>query len=143
MKTMAEMQSADPFKIDNTSIISSARELRYDIKNWARAQRPVPSLPAQGLLSTYANRALGGKEKGPNYEFLKDVTPVFHDYTESPQDFKWLLQAYVWKRIVEMIFYEDLWAGIRKALDDEEVEYKLLQGYRHMKSNLTPSKILN
>lgn len=138
MKTMAEMQSADPFKLDNTSITSSVKELRYDIKNWAWAQRLVPSLPAQGLLSTYASRALGGREKGPNYEFLKDVTPIFHEYTESPQEFRWLLQAYVWKRIVELIFYEDLWAGTRKSLDDEETDYQLPKGYRTMKQRLEP-----
>jgi hypothetical protein len=140
MKTMAEMQSADPFKMDNTSITSLVKELRYDIKNWAWAQRLVPSLPAQGLISTYASRALGGKEKGPNYEFLKEVTPIFHEYTESPQDFKWVLQAYIWKRIVELIFYEDLWAGTRKAVDDDETEYKLQTGYRQMKLRLTPGQ---
>lgn len=138
MKTMAEMQSADPFKLDNTNIASSVKELRYDIKNWAWAQRLVPSLPAQGLISTYASRALGSREKGPNYEFLKDVTPIFHDYTESSQDFKWLLQAYVWKRIVELIFYEDLWAGTRKSIDEEETEFKLQTGYRLMKLRLEP-----
>lgn len=140
IKTMAEMQSADPFKLDNTSITSSAKELRYDIKNWAWAQRLVPSLPAQGFISTYASRALGGKDKGPNYEFLKDITPIFHEYTESTQDFKWLLQAYVWKRIVELVFYEDLWAGTRKSIDEEETEYRLQMGYRSMKLRLEPGQ---
>jgi len=142
MKTMAEMQSADPFKLDNSSITSSVKELRYDIKNWAWAQRLVPSLPAQGLIQTYASRAIGGREKGPNYDFLRDVTPVFHEYTESPQDFKWLLQAYVWKRIVELIFYDDLWAGTRKSLDDDEIDYKLQVGYRSMKLKLLPGQEL-
>lgn len=139
MKTMAEMQSADPFKLDNTSITSTVKELRYDIKNWAWAQRLIPSLPAQGLIAAYASRAVGGgREKGPNYDFLRDVHPVFQEYTESPQDFKWLLQAYVWKRIVELIFYEDLWAGTRKSLDDDEIDYKLQVGYRSMKLRLQP-----
>jgi len=129
--------------LDNTSITSSVKELRYDIKNWAWAQRLVPSLPAQGLLSTYASRALGGREKGPNYEFLKDVTPIFHEYTESPQEFRWLLQAYVWKRIIELIFYDDLWAGTRKSLDDEETDYQLPKGYRTMKQRLEPGQFSN
>ncbi len=141
MKTMAEMQSADPFKIDNTSITSSVKELRYDIKNWVWAQRLVPSLPAQGLISSYASRALGGKEKGPNYDFLKEVTPIFHEYTESPQEFKWVLQAYVWKRIVELVFYEDLWSGTRKSINEEETDYKLHTGYRLMKQRLTPGEL--
>jgi hypothetical protein len=142
MKTMAEMQSADPFKLDNTNITSTVKELRYDIKNWARAQRLVPSLPVQGLISTYASRAIGMREKGPNYEFLRDVTPVFHEYTDSPQEFKWLLQAYVWKRIVELIFYDDLWAGTRKSLDDDEMDHKLQVGYRSMKLRLQPGLFL-
>jgi len=142
MKTMAEMQNADPFKMDNTSITSLVKELRYDIKNWARAQKLIPSLPAQGLISTYANKALGGRDRGPNYEFLKEVTPVFHEYTESPQDFKYVLQAYIWKRIVELVIVEDLWAGTRKSIDDDESEYKLQLGYRHMKMKLTPGMSL-
>lgn len=141
MKTMAEMQSADPFKMDNTSITSLVKELRYDIKNWARAQRLVPSLPAQGILSTYASRALGGKERGPNYEFLKDTTPMFQEYTESPQELKWVLQAYMWRRIVELVFIEDLWAGTRRSIDDEESDYKLQIGYRQMKLRLTPGQL--
>jgi hypothetical protein len=138
MKTMAEMQSADPFKLDNTNISSSVKELRYDIKNWARAQRLVPSLPSQGVISSYTRGMLGGREKGPNYEFLKDITPLFHEYTETHQDFKLLLQAYVWKRIVALVFDDDLWAGTRRSLDDDDTEHKLQLGYRSMKSRLEP-----
>jgi hypothetical protein len=138
MKTMAEMQSADPFKLDNSNISSSVKELRYDIKNWARAQRLMPSLPCQGGLASYASRALG-REKGPNYEFLKEITPLYHEYTETHQDFKLLLQAYIWKRIVALVFEDDMWAGTRQSLNDDEIEYRLQVGYRSMKSSLKPS----
>lgn len=140
MKTMAEMQNADPFKLDNNNITSFVKELRYNIKNWARAQRLVPSHPTHGVITTYASRALGVREKGPNYEFLKEITPNYQEYTESPQDFKLLLQAYVWKRIIEMIFFEDLWAGTRKSLDDDDTDHKLQVGYRSMKQRLQPGQ---
>jgi hypothetical protein len=139
MKTMAEMQNADPFKLDNTHISSNVKELRYAIKNWARAQRLVPSVPAQGSITQIAGRLLGLADRGPYYEFFKDITSNFQEYTESPQDFKRLLQAYVWKYIVKMVFEDDLWAGTRKPLDEsspKDTGYMLQKGYWLMKSKL-------
>lgn len=141
MKTMAEMQSADPFKVDNTSISSSVKELRYGIRNWARAQFLMPSLPAQGVISSLSSRVTGVKVKSPNYERLKYITPYYDEYTEISQDFAYLLQAYVWRQIVDMIFHEDLWLGIRTPVDDEESDHKLSKlatAYHVMKLKLQP-----
>jgi hypothetical protein len=137
MKTMAEMQNADPFKVDNDNIVSAVKELRYNIKNWVWAQRLIPSLPAQGVISTYVTRAVGGpRDKGPNYEFFNYVTPNWAEYTEKPTDFRWLLQAYVWKRLVEILFYDDLWAGNRRPINDDDKEYKLFSAYHALKLGL-------
>jgi hypothetical protein len=141
LKTMADMQSADPYKLDNNHFISEVKALRYNIKNWARAQRLVPSVPPPNIISSYLNKTLGASERGPNYDFLKSVTPEYQDYTESSTDFKWLLQAYVWKRIVDLVFVDELWIGTRLKLDDEEVEYKAVLGLRYMKQKLEPSML--
>jgi hypothetical protein len=143
MKTMAEMQSADPFKLDNLYFKSAAETLRYDIKNWARNQRLVPTPPAQNMISSMMNRVVpGSRERGPNYEFLASVVPNYFEYTESAGDFRWLLQAYVWKRLVEMIWNDDLWAGIRKPTNDDDTEHRLPVGYRMMKGRLEPGNYL-
>jgi hypothetical protein len=141
MKTMAEMQSADPYKLDNNNIKDSVKELRYSIRNWASSQRLLLSQPQPGRFATYMGMAVG-RERGPVYDFLESVTPNFHEYTGNHQDFKYLLQAYVWKQIVELVIYDDLWAGLRKSINDQDSEYKMIVGYRALKSRLQPGEPL-
>jgi hypothetical protein len=82
MKTMAEMQSADPFKLDNSFFKSAVEALRYDVKNWARNQRLVLAPPAQNTISSVVSRVVAGsRERGPNYEFLSSVVPNYFEYT--------------------------------------------------------------
>jgi len=137
MKTMADMQSADPFKLDNAYFKSGVEALRYDIKNWARNQRLVLN-PNQNMITSVVRAVSGSRERGPNYEFLSSVVPYYLEYTSADEDFRWLLQAYVWKRIVELVWDDDLWAGPRKKTDDNDTENRLIFGYYLMKGRLEP-----
>lgn len=139
MKTMADMQSADPFKLDNAYFKSGVEALRYGIKNWARNQRLVLN-PNQNMITSVVRAVSGSRERGPNYEFLSSVVPYYLEYTSADEDFRWLLQAYVWKRIVELVWNDDLWAGPHKQTDDNDTENRLIVGYYLMKGRLEPGE---
>jgi len=117
---LIKMQKADPHKLDDAHFKNSIKNLRWAIRNWSRGQ-PIP-LAQQGSGTMDAMRRLGGGNgKKPMYEFLKNTTPRFDEYTSSPELFPWLLQAYIWDQLVAYVFDDDLWAGPLQPVNEGEL----------------------
>lgn len=137
---LIKMQKADPHKLDDAHFKNSIKDLRWAIRNWSRGQ-PIP-LTQQGSGTMDAMRRLGGGNgKKPMYEFLKNTTPRFEEYTSSPEMFPWLLQAYIWDQLVAYVFDDDLWAGpVQPVNEGEPMDMPILvaKSFDRMRRHLMP-----
>lgn len=147
IKRMEDLQPPDPYKKDDDYFKSAVEDLRYQIKMLCRAKSQILPIsqppPILNGVAGYVLGKLGHKEaEGPNYTFLEIVTHDWANYTRTHEGLKLMLQAYVWRRLIELVFEGDgsLALGTQPQVTCKEVEVG--RAWAKLRRELQPGKCI-
>lgn len=147
LKEVDGMQPLDLYKRDDEYFKSAIEDLRYQIKCWSRTQAQILPLstpaPILNGVTGYVLSKFGHRESavGPCYDFLTLASLEWPSYTSTHEGFKLILQAYVWRKLVELVFEDDSWAGLSTPLQPTCRELEIPRAYNTLRKELQPSEL--
>lgn len=106
VEALASLHSSDGFRESDDRIAMSMKELRHDIRQWSRNFQNQLKKP--GVAKTLRLKILQDDQC-----LFKAVTYNWQHYlaSEDDKDISLLVQAYVWKQLLDEVFGRSLWLG--------------------------------